>query len=111
MCVHLSVMHKYCAKFYWPMKVTQQVVQLLTSTEAEDMTGMKFTTREYNRDSISPVRQELKAMGLTEFEACNLINTVPTSLVGLQIIVEEMVERFDENQMNRILELLKTLAK
>ena len=80
------------------MRITQRLVKLVTNDEASGQQDCCHW---------ETVRSELGEMGLTEFEICNLINIRPKSLVCLQVVVDEMVDRLSSEQMSRILALFE----
>lgn len=59
----------------------------------------------YDKDRSDTLRIELSKYGLTEFEIINMIDTKPNGLVHLQNIIEEMLERLTEDQMQEIVNL------
>ncbi len=81
------------------MKAIKRVVKLLTNNEAFAL--MKKC--KYEDKSEEMVFKELQDMGLTKFEIYNVINIRPTSYVCLQTIVEEIDDRLNEEQINRII--------
>lgn len=90
------------------MKVLKKVVKLVTNAEA---TGCANGHSESTNPQRESVFTELRTMGLTPFEICNLINIKPKNLVCLQVIVDDMLDRLSEEQMNRILETFKENEK
>ncbi|KAI5151611.1 hypothetical protein ENBRE01_2257 [Enteropsectra breve] len=80
------------------MKILKRVVALVSDNELNTM----IHTGEMHSD---PRKEELRAMGLTEFEAVNVLNIKPTNLVFLQLIIEDMTERLSEAQLNAIINM------
>ncbi|CAD26626.1 DNA-DIRECTED RNA POLYMERASE II 16kDa POLYPEPTIDE [Encephalitozoon cuniculi GB-M1] len=58
-----------------------------------------------SRDDAARTKQILIDMGLTEFESIQLLDFSPKSIVCLQLVVEDMEERFTDEDLFRILNL------
>lgn len=57
-------------------------------------------------DMIRDLCLKLKSFQLTKSEKLEIINHLPTSLVELQLVIEESEERFTEDQMNEMLNII-----
>ncbi|ADM11557.1 uncharacterized protein Eint_051100 [Encephalitozoon intestinalis ATCC 50506] len=66
-----------------------------------------FCTFSMTRDKAGKVREALMNMGLTEFESIQLIDLNPRSIVCLQLVIEDMEERFSEGDLFKILGLFE----
>ena len=62
-------------------------------------------------DAIRPLLIQLKQFNLTKSEKLELVNHLPTSLIELQLLVEESEERFSEDQMNEMLNIVTTFVE
>ncbi|KAI4291117.1 hypothetical protein PAPHI01_0391 [Pancytospora philotis] len=91
------------------MKVHKRVVRLVSDAEAMQMMGKEGSVSEATIAGISNAVVRLKELGLTEFEAYNIVNVRPANLACLQVIVEEMVDRLSEEQMAEVLEIVKRI--
>lgn len=99
------------------MIVKKLVKELLTKSEVKELMQsstqkirhktMKFCSDTYTKEQVCYLKNELRKFGLKEFEIVNLIDLKPTGLVHLDIVIEEMSERFDDKGMQSILELFK----
>lgn len=49
----------------------------------------------------------LKSKQLTEFEIIQLINISPSHIIDLALVIEEVEERYTEDELNDILEIFK----
>jgi DNA-directed RNA polymerase subunit F len=81
-------------------------------TDDQNLETMRYTIQEYCKDSqpldrINRVKGCLKEKKLTEFEIYQLLDIWPKSLLCLQLVIEEMEERFTEDELNEILDLFK----
>lgn len=50
----------------------------------------------------------LREAGLFEFEIYQLLDTCPQSLLALQLVIDEMEERYSQEELEAILEVLGT---
>jgi len=71
---------------------------------------MQFCSGAYSSEQARAIRNQLERFELKEFELVNLIDTKPTGLVHLQNIIEELTERFDEKQMDEILDVFTAVS-
>lgn len=62
-------------------------------------------------DLIRGLTLKLKPFNLTKSEKLELINHLPTSLVELQLVIEESEERLTEDQMNELLNILTSFVE
>lgn len=53
----------------------------------------------------------LKPFNLTKSEKVEIVNHLPTSLVELQLMIEESEERFTEEQMNAMLNIITSFSE
>lgn len=88
------------------MKILRKAVRLITNEEAA-----MITSGTHNELVASLLFAELKSMGLTDFEVINILNIKPNSLVCLQTIIDEMVDRLTEEQMSRIVNIFNNKSK
>lgn len=56
----------------------------------------------YSQDSISQLLERLRPYNLAKGEVVMLINLRPASVAALNTIIEDMTERFDEEQQEAI---------
>lgn len=61
-------------------------------------------TRIQDDDTFKDLLIKLKAFNLTKSEKLDIVNHLPTSLVELQLMIEDSEERFSEETMQDILE-------
>lgn len=100
------------------MKVLSKCKKLLTNGEFLDILNqsnipsskaksklINFCAESLNTEQCQFLRMKLAEFDLFEFEIVNLINIKPKGLIHLQLVIEEMSERFTEEQMNQILSL------
>lgn len=64
-----------------------------------------YCTSSMTKDQALGIKQALINIGLTEFEAIQLLDFNPKSIVCLQLVIEDMEERFTEEALLRILDL------
>ncbi|KAM0675411.1 hypothetical protein GVAV_001238 [Gurleya vavrai] len=88
----------------------QQILHEKPKSNNENQETIKMTVLEYCLNSQYSksedlIIEKLKFYELTEFEIYQLIDLKPKSLLCLQLVIEEMEERFDENKLNSILEI------
>lgn len=103
------------------MKVCKKSIKFLTKSEALDIlssTGheprSKFieSVLSYCKGSVDgtralEIKETLLGIGLTEFEAIQLIDCSPRSFLCLQLVIEEMEDRFSDEDLTKILGLFK----
>lgn len=104
------------------MKRTTRI-KLMTKTEAQDMICRHMHSHGgqaafldkvlcYCRSPPVPnvleTKQQLLGMGLTEFESIQLLDFSPKSILCLQLVLEDMDERFSEEDLLAILGLFNT---
>lgn len=58
----------------------------------------------YNQDSLAQLLSRLAEFGLAKGEVLMLANLRPTELPGLHVCIEEIAERFTEEQQTQILD-------
>lgn len=100
------------------MLVRKKVERLLTKGEVKELMEavspiapkirnrvVQHCANAYTSEQVGTIKKELDKFGLKEFEVVNLIDTKPTGLVHLQNIIEELTERFTEEQMLEILDI------
>ncbi|KAG8196763.1 hypothetical protein JTE90_014496 [Oedothorax gibbosus] len=58
--------------------------------------------------SVETFLNAIAPYGLTKGEKLQLLNMRPTSLVEIQLLIEESEERFDEDKLNEILIIVST---
>lgn len=94
---------------------TAQEVSSLFSTMpscTEAVNTMAYTISKYcvgpwgNRD-VNKLEWQFKQMGLFPIEICQLLDLVPKTLLELQLIIEEMEDRYDLAALEKILEILR----
>ncbi|KAF7684621.1 hypothetical protein TCON_0164 [Astathelohania contejeani] len=96
-----------------------EVIDFINSTETapnQKEETMKHYIQEYCADApplevVKEIKEELGRMELTQFEIYQLIEIWPQTLLCLQLVIEEMEERFNENELFSILELFKKRNK
>ncbi|KAM0686556.1 hypothetical protein COBT_002219 [Conglomerata obtusa] len=101
----ISTDFKFCTK--------EEIKEFLTNkpnTNDENQETIKQTVLEYcNQEQQSLptyyILERLIEKGLTQFEAYQLVDIQPKTLLCLQLIIEEMEERYSEVQLQEILSL------
>ncbi|KAI5180947.1 DNA-directed RNA polymerase III subunit RPC9 [Nematocida sp. AWRm80] len=53
------------------------------------------------------LKKDLINLGLTEFEAIQILNTPPKKILDLYVIVEELEERLTEEKIEKVLKLME----
>ncbi|KAK1348856.1 putative subunit Rpb4 of RNA polymerase [Hamiltosporidium tvaerminnensis] len=106
------------------MKIIKSVVKFLTrsdvyiflnqSVPTKDQTTetLRYNVLEYcsdtlPKDRIEYIVEQLKNKNLMEIEIYMLIDQPPKSLLDLQLIIEEMEERYSEEELHQILMLFR----
>jgi hypothetical protein len=90
-----------------------RIVRYLTKAEALELGGSEGEFSEeirgYCKDTITDpgLKRRLLAAKLAEFEAIQLIDSPPKNILCLQLVIEEMEERFSEEELNGMLELFR----
>lgn len=77
----------------------------------EKQETIKYYLTEYCKDSFktTELRKELEKRKLYEFEIQQLLSFKPKSLLCLQLVIDEMEERFSIEELNEILNLYKNI--
>lgn len=89
------------------------VKEILANTDIkgeENIETIKYTMDDYCKDCIDLskceyIKEQLISKGLLEFEIYQLLDNPPKTLLCLQLVVEEMEERYSEEELNDILAL------
>lgn len=105
------------------MKIVRTKVKFLTKQEAQDVllsagprqgprnvlleAVLSYCGSSMSKERALQIKQTLMQMGLTEFEAIQIIDSNPRSLLCLQLVIEEMESRFSEEDLLGILDLFK----
>lgn len=93
------------------MRILKKNVKFLTNVEALKMIKDSETLeplKDYSIDEIEFKKTKLKELGLYEFEIIQLINLIPKQILHLQLVIEEMEERFDEDTLEKILKIFES---
>ncbi|KAI5168775.1 hypothetical protein PAEPH01_0408 [Pancytospora epiphaga] len=89
------------------MRVIKRVVRLVTDAEANNIMGRNVHENRSSECGHTSMISALDQFTLTSFEIHNIVNIKPKGLACLQTIVEEMVERLDSEQMQKLLEIVQ----
>lgn len=83
-----------------------ELVRKIPRTTSTPVETMRYMVQTYigTPPSCRP-KEDLRGMGLTEFEAVQLVNICPRTVLDVHVVVEEMEERLDESQVCKILSL------
>lgn len=86
------------------------LIELSQIKDIENIDTIKYTITEYCKDSLDitaceNIKAQLLEKGLFEFEIYQLLDNPPKTLLCLQLVVEEMEERYTEEELNNILSL------
>lgn len=81
-----------------------------TKTNFENIETIKYKTKKYCKDSkekerIEFIHERLREKGLFDFEIFQLVDNWPKNLLCFQLIIEEMEERFGEDELKEMLAL------
>jgi hypothetical protein len=97
------------------MKALRKSIKYLTNIEAMKMVNnfqnkdfellLKYSDKDYQ--NLEEKKSKLKEYGLYEFEIIQLFNFIPKQILHLQLVIEEMEERFDEEKLEKILQIFK----
>lgn len=97
------------------MKALRKSIKYLTNIEAMKMVDdyqnkdfellLKYSDKDYQ--NLEEKKSKLKEYGLYEFEIIQLFNFIPKQILHLQLVIEEMEERFDEEKLEKILQIFK----
>ncbi|KAM0676592.1 hypothetical protein BDAP_002801 [Binucleata daphniae] len=107
------------------MKVLKKQVRFVSKAEVkqiigenqnvvgnEDQETIKLTTLEYCNTNTAyhtnNVIEYLREMNLTEFEIYQLIDLKPKTLLCLQLVIEEMEERYSKEKLEEILTMFNS---
>lgn len=88
---------------------TATILAKHTASGGEDEETIKYLVTEYCKDSPhrDAAKSKLLAQKLFPFEVYQLLDARPMSLLTLQLIVDDMEERYTEEQLIAILEMLR----
>lgn len=103
------------------MKIMQENAGFLTRREVacilsahtgagtKDEETIKYLVCEYCKGAgdTDAARTQLRQAGLFEFEVYQLLDVCPRSLLTLQLIIDEMEERYSQRELENILEVFK----
>lgn len=91
------------------MLTNAEAFQMIPEDTPEEIKSVFFKSSNAlcNIDKINQLKINLSKFKLSEFEIVSLINIMPVGLVHLQNIIEDMVDRLTENEMQEILDLMK----
>lgn len=67
----------------------------------------KYCDKNWNNRDIEGLERQFKQMELFPLEICQLLDLMPKSLLELQLIIEEMEERYDLQTLEKILEMVQ----
>ncbi|KAH9412249.1 putative RNA polymerase [Ordospora pajunii] len=67
----------------------------------------EYSSSPLSQENTSRTKKTLQEMKLTTFEAIQLINIIPESILSLQLIIEDMDDRFTEDKLEQILRLFR----
>jgi RNA polymerase Rpb4 len=102
------------------MKILNERIKFLTKRETFDILVsdnrigtsdeeiIKYTIKEYCEDALydcDDIMEKLQEFKLFPLEIYQLMNTPSKSLLTLQLIIDEMEERYTSKELNEILEL------
>ncbi|KHN70492.1 RNA pol Rpb4 domain-containing protein [Ordospora colligata] len=87
------------------------IIQKHSETHQDHSTFLEkvvaYSNSSLSQDSIDRAKHTLQQMKLTAFEAIQLINIIPTSILSLQLIIEDMDDRFSEEELEQILDIFR----
>lgn len=80
---------------------------------SSDEETIKHLVLEYCRDAFdaNAVEARLREAGLFEFEIYQLLDACPQSLLTLQLIIDEMEERYSQEELENIIEMFRVQNK
>ena len=101
------------------LESTSQMKQLkakLVSTKRQKKaksTGLSSTksTTNKNANDSDKISSITTGFGLTEAEAIQVLNFMPTELVEIHLMIEELNSRLDENRQEELLQLIQSYSK
>lgn len=75
---------------------------------------IKYTVASYGAhpraagaENIPAIRAKMKALGITEFEATQLLDICPATVLDVYVVVERLEERIEEEGVEELLRLFK----
>ncbi|KAL6121850.1 hypothetical protein NUSPORA_01165 [Nucleospora cyclopteri] len=83
------------------MKIDKSVIYLVADDELKHYKNIN------EKNEINKIKTHLEKYKLTSFEIINIINNKPKTIILLQLLIDEMCERFTENEIKEILEIFK----
>lgn len=73
------------------------------------LTESPVPVKSQTKEKIAEFRTEMKRFKLTDNEIFNMVNDPPTSLLHIQLLIEDSEERLTEDQVNEILQTIQRL--
>lgn len=87
------------------MKILQKNVKFYTNAEFLQIYSTE-KIEQFCKNGINIDKSYLQNKGLSEFEIIQISNLKPTQIIDLQLIIEEMEERYSEEDLNDILQFI-----
>lgn len=88
----------------------KEILNSQSKTSFENVETIKFSALEYCSNnvlsSIEHIKAKLKEFDLFDFEIIQIIDIIPKSFLDLQLIIEEMEERYTVDQLQQIIEII-----
>lgn len=102
-------MKKSAVKLLTHEEVLEKLKQSVPPTECSQIETMRYAVQSLAGKPHAPaaLKSPLLALKLTEFEAVQLLNAPPKTMLDLYVVVEELEERLSEPEIAAILSLLK----